>query len=115
MLSHTFTQFPIDGSGLGAAALQQLAGWTGQIFLAGVVMALPLLATLLITNLAFGILTRAAPQLNLFAVGFPITLAIGFIALLITLPYYTPVLERLMDHGLALGLQLAGFPAVPLR
>ena len=72
------------------------------------VLALPLLATLLITNLAFGVLTRAAPQLNIFAVGFPFTGMIGLIALTLALPYYTPVIERLLDQGLSVMLQLIG-------
>jgi flagellar biosynthetic protein FliR len=49
-----------------------------MIFAAGLLMALPVVTALLITNIALGILTRAAPQLNLFAIGFPITLTVGF-------------------------------------
>ena len=66
------------------------------IFSIGFHLALPVLATLLITNLALGVLTRAAPQLNLFSVGFPITLMIGLIAFGIAMPYMGNLMERYM-------------------
>ena len=66
---------------------------------------LPLIATLMITNLALGVLSRAASQLNVFSVGFPITLAIGFVALLFALPHLGAVMERLFSEGLQMMLQ----------
>ena len=55
-----------------------------------------MVTALLIVNLALGILTRAAPQLNIFAVGFPITLMVGMAALMLSLPYFIPVIEQLI-------------------
>ncbi len=66
-----------------------------------------MVAALLIANLSIGIMTRAAPQLNIFAVGFPITLAAGFSVLFVTLPYMIPQIERLMHDGLNMMLQVA--------
>jgi flagellar biosynthetic protein FliR len=54
---------------------------------------------LLVANISLGVLTRAAPQLNLFAVGFPITLTAGFIGLLLMLTNFAPVLQNLFDGG----------------
>jgi len=70
---------------------------------------------LLIANLSIGIMTRAAPQLNIFAVGFPITLAAGFLMLFVTLPYMVPVFERMMLDGLQMMLLIArsAHPAGP--
>jgi flagellar biosynthetic protein FliR len=62
---------------------------------------------LLIVNLALGILTRAAPQLNIFAVGFPITLMVGMVALMLSLPYFIPVIERLITEALETMLEVA--------
>jgi flagellar biosynthetic protein FliR len=76
-----------------------IASWGGNIFAYALQFSLPLLAVLLITNLALGILTRAAPQLNLFAVGFPITLAMGFLVLALSLPYFAPLMERITLDG----------------
>ncbi len=71
------------------------------MFSIGLQLALPLIAILLMTNLALGILTRSAPQLNIFAIGFPITLGVGLIALDITLPYFTPQFEHMFRNGFA--------------
>ena len=61
-----------------------------------------MLTALLITNLALGVLTRAAPQLNIFAVGFPITLSIGLFVLALSMPFYAPILERMVYDGQSL-------------
>src|SRR5262249_15701624 len=71
-----------------------LVQWGGMIVQTAVLLSLPLIAILLITNAALAVLTRAAPQLNIFAIGFPITILIGFIALLLVLPALLPVMER---------------------
>lgn len=75
--------------------------------MAGLQLALPIIAAMLIVNLALGILTRASPQLNVFAVGFPITLLVGMAALMLSLPHFTPVLERLISDGLEAMLEIA--------
>lgn len=106
VLSESFHALPISGDVLAANGFRTLANWGGKIFIAGVLLSLPPMAALLITNLALGVLTRAAPQLNIFAVGFPLTLAIGMLTLSLTLPYFAPVLERLFTEGLQMMLQV---------
>src|SRR5262249_18781086 len=83
--------------------------WGGKIMEAAVLLALPVIAALTITNLALGVLSRAAQQLNLFAVGFPITLAVGFVTLILALPHLGGVMERLFTDGVMMMQQ------VPLR
>lgn len=90
-----------------ANGLRTLVQWGGSIFSYGLALSLPLLAALLITNLALGILTRAAPQLNIFAVGFPLTILVGTLALALALPYFAPTLERQFSDGLAAMLRVA--------
>ena len=53
---------------------------------------MPVVATLLIVNLAIGVMTRASPQFNIFAVGFPITVGIGMLVLYVSLPQFLPIL-----------------------
>jgi len=89
------------------SALRALVEWSGSIFSYSLALSLPLLATLLITNLALGVLTRAAPQLNVFAVGFPLTILIGFLGLALALPYMSPALEQQFMEGLAATLRVA--------
>ena len=98
-LSESFQAFPISINLPAANAMHTLALWGGSIFSNALRLSLPLIAALLITNLALGILTRSAPQLNIFAIGFPITLVVGFAALLLTLPYLAPLLEIFMQAG----------------
>ncbi|NNM68522.1 MAG: flagellar biosynthetic protein FliR [Gallionella sp.] len=98
-LADSFQTLPI-GSMITSKGFYGIASWGGNIFAYALQLSLPLLAALLITNLALGILTRAAPQLNLFAVGFPITLTIGFIVLLLMTPYFVPLLDKLTHDAI---------------
>ena len=99
-LSDSFHDFPIGATIPSAQAFRTIAEWGGAIFSNALQFALPLIGTLLITNLALGILTRSAPQLNIFAVGFPITIAVGFVALMLTLPYLAPLMEHFTHNSL---------------
>ncbi len=89
------------------SGLRALVEWGGSIFSFGLALSLPLLAALLITNLALAVLTRAAPQLNIFAVGFPLTILIGILGMVLVLPNLAPTLERQFMDGLAAMLRLA--------
>jgi len=104
-LAESFHTLPV-GSMITAQGFYGVASWGGSIFTFALQMSLPILAALLTTNIALGILTRAAPQLNLFAVGFPITLAIGFFVLALSMPYFAPMLDRLTQEGVEKALNL---------
>ncbi len=99
-LAHSFTVLPIVGTSLAAGSWSNFAHAGSVIFSSGLILALPVIAALLITNVALGVLTRAAPQLNLFAVGFPITLIAGFVMLILSLSYLAGPLTELFEHGL---------------
>ena len=99
-MSDSFRDFPIGTNIPSANAFRTVAEWGSSLFSNSLQFALPLIGALLITNLALGILTRSAPQLNIFAVGFPITIAVGFIALMLTLPYLAPLMEYFTHRGL---------------
>lgn len=99
VLAKSFELMPISTTPFSAFGLEMLARWGATLFAAGVLLCLPLVAALLITNIALGVITRAAPQLNIFAVGFPVTLFVGFSVLLLTLPYMAPLFERFFESG----------------
>ena len=105
-LVESFSAFPIGGQLPHAAAWLAPVSWAGKIFFAGLLLSLPLIGTLLLTNMALGILTKAAPQLNLFAIGFPITLTVGMGMLLLSLPYFQPILDHLMHDGFQVMLRV---------
>lgn len=73
--------------------------WGGRIFCAGMQLSLPVVASLLITNIALGILTRAASQLNLFGVDFSIALSVRFLMLALTMPYLADPLDMLFSEA----------------
>lgn len=99
-LAESFISLPISAAPLAASGFEQLALFGGKIFASGVQISLPIVTALLITNIALGILTRAAPQLNLFGIGFPITLGVGFMVLALTIPYMAGPLEHLFLDGI---------------
>ena len=99
-LVDSFDAFPIGAPLSAGPDLTALAVAGGQMFSLGLHVALPVLATMLILNIALGVLARVAPQLNVFAIGFPITLLVGMLALAIALPYMGPVFEKLLMMGL---------------
>ena len=89
LLLKSFETFPIGVDGPDTDDLWYIAGFGSQMFAGAVLIALPAVASLLLVNLAMGVVTRAAPQLNIFAVGFPITILAGFLIILLTLPSLT--------------------------
>jgi flagellar biosynthetic protein FliR len=99
-LMQSFTAIPISANALGSASWLNLANAGVVVFSSGLLLSLPIVAALLITNVALGVLSRAAPQLNLFAVGFPVTLALGFGLLIVSMSYLGAPLQRLFEHGL---------------
>jgi flagellar biosynthetic protein FliR len=108
-LADSFRLIPIAAGPLPGSLFETLARYGAMVFAAALQLSLPLVMTMLVVNLALGVLTRAAPQLNIFAVGFPVTLAIGFGALLLALPFFAPVFERLFHET----FRFVGTLAVP--
>src|SRR5687768_15222706 len=108
VLAESFDALPIAAEALPTNGWRTLVEWGSTIFMAGLQLALPVVTALLIVNLALGILTRAAPQLNIFAVGFPITLMLGMVALMLSLPYFVPMIEQLIRGALNAMSEIVG-------
>jgi flagellar biosynthesis protein FliR len=102
MLVQGFGTLPIGTTGLSNDALWMLVTWGTQIFSGALAVALPGITALLIVNLAFGVVSRAAPTLNLFAVGFPISLVFGFVIVLVGLPSLQTSFVSLMQQAFEL-------------
>lgn len=105
VLSESFTTLPIGGGSSGVF-WKTLASFGGNLVFSALSLALPVIAALLITNLALGVLTRAAPQLNIFAVGFPITLMIGIVAAIFSISYLLPIFEHMIRDTADMMLKL---------
>jgi flagellar biosynthetic protein FliR len=78
VIAESFTTLPVGG-GMLVGHYRELAGKLGWVLGAGLLISLPVVTALLVVNLAFGVMTRAAPQLNIFSVGFPLTLTFGLV------------------------------------
>jgi flagellar biosynthetic protein FliR len=110
-VANSFVTMPIviDGGGINPL---KIAMWGETIFSVGLLLALPAVVALLITNMALGILTRTAPQLNLFGIGFPITLMMGFLVLALSLPGMLKPIEQFIEQGASNMYQVA-VPVAP--
>lgn len=83
-----------------------LAEWGGHVFSWGLWLALPVVAALMLTNLAIGVMTRAAPQFNIMSFGFPLTMSIGFVSLYISLPMMVPLVEQMYRQSFSFMLKM---------
>ncbi len=97
----SFYTMPISLDPHSGVSMLELINWGEKIFSSGLQLALPVVAVLLLTNLALGVLSRAAPQLNLFGIGFPVTIGIGYMVLALTFNAMSRPLEQLMFDGIS--------------
>jgi flagellar biosynthetic protein FliR len=97
-LVRSFSSMPIGDFSLNPEKIWQVVLWSKWMFIAALVIALPSITALLLVNVAFGVMTRAAPQLNIFAVGFPITILLGFVAIFASLPYFVPKFQEMLNQ-----------------
>lgn len=86
LLANSFRGLPIGPAGIGPDQLFSIAKWGSVLFSGALHIALPGMTSLLVINLAFGVTSRAAPALNLFAIGLPVTLVFGLVIVLLGLP-----------------------------
>jgi flagellar biosynthetic protein FliR len=100
VLADSFRWLPPGAQGIDAAGISTFLSWGGRLFEAGTLIALPSVVGLLLVNLALGVVSRAAPQLNLFAVGFPVSMLLGFAMLMLSLPSLQGSFERLVSEAL---------------
>jgi flagellar biosynthetic protein FliR len=98
-LTHSFTAIPVAAMP-DTGSWWQLARSGAMVFSSGLLLALPILVALLITNLSLAILGRAAPQLNLIVIGFPLTITLGFVGLMFGLSYLSQPLQQVFEYGL---------------
>lgn len=86
LVIHSFEIIPVSSSGLSLPGIRAVVEWAGHMFAGGLMVALPAVTALLVVNVSMGVITRAAPQLNIFAVGFPMMILLGFIFISASLP-----------------------------
>jgi flagellar biosynthesis protein FliR len=102
MVVDSFHSLPVGTFGLPREAIYNLVIWATQMFAGALKVALPAVTSIMLVNLALGVMTRAAPQMNIFSVGFPITLLGGFAIIIFTLPGVEPQFTELLNGAFAL-------------
>jgi len=100
ILATTFTTLPVASMSLNAGAWEMLVRFGGTIFMAGMLLALPLMGSLLIINLSLGILNRTAPQFTVFSIGFPMSLTAGLFLLMVLMNDLGKFLQGLFTQAL---------------
>ncbi len=108
ILAESFVTLPY-GQGLMVNHYWTLAGKLSWVIGAGLLLTLPAVTALLVINLAFGVMTRAAPQLNIFSIGFPLTLALGLVIYWVSLADFGSLFQALASEALQ---QLSDFALV---
>ncbi len=108
VLVESFRWAPVGSNGFGPEQAWAMVGWGAKIFEAGLAIALPAVVALLTINLGMGVVSRAAPQLNLFAVGFPVAMLFGFLVLLLSLPTLQDSFIALLEESFEMAASLVG-------
>lgn len=96
ILLDSFRTLPIGELGMVREDAWYLVRWGGQMYAGGLLIALPVVGSVLLVNMAYGVITRFAQQLNIFAVGFPITMLLGLAILAFSLPSVGPKFMNLL-------------------
>jgi len=108
LLADSFRTLPPGTATIGPDGLHAIAGFGTQFFSGAVRVALPAMTSLLVVNIGFAAISRAAPSMNLFAVGFPITVTLGFVALWLSLSGLHGTFEAIQESAWSLMRELVG-------
>lgn len=96
VIIESFQSLPVGLAELQKDMFIHLVLWGSKMFVGAILIALPAVVTLTLINISFGVMTRAAPQLNIFAVGFPTTMLMGYVVMFLTLPNMLPRFTTLL-------------------
>ncbi len=102
MLMKSFELMPINQAHYESGDFMRVVAWGKQMYIGAVLIALPAFAAMLMTNFGFGVITRAAPQLNIFAVGFPMTITLGFFVMTVNFSNIMARFIELLEEGFEL-------------
>jgi flagellar biosynthetic protein FliR len=104
----SFDSFPIPMTSFDAVKYKELVEWAGWMFATALSLALAPLTAMLLINFSFGIMTRAAPQLNIFAIGFPVTMTAGLIIMWLTMGNFLTHFEIQWQRAVAFSCEFVG-------
>lgn len=96
----SFTTFPVSNEPLAFLKVLQPQVWGAEVFKLGLWVSLPIVTMLMLVNMVMGLIARVSPQMNIFVVGFPVSISVGLVGLWLTLPMmqapFTAAIERML-------------------
>jgi flagellar biosynthetic protein FliR len=104
----SFQSLPISPTGIERESFIAIVNWGSQMFIGAIWIAIPAIISMLTVTISLGVMTRAAPQLNIFSVGFPITMFLGFIIIMLILPGMLPRFNQMMLEAMQLSQSIGG-------
>jgi flagellar biosynthetic protein FliR len=108
LVVNSFQTLPILPTGIERESFWAIASWGSQMFIGAIWVAIPAIISMLVVTICLGVMTRAAPQLNIFSVGFPITMFLGFVILMLILPGFLPRFNQMMLEAMQLSQSIGG-------
>tara|TARA_R110002167_G_scaffold328713_1_gene535166 strand:+ start:23718 stop:24500 length:783 start_codon:yes stop_codon:yes gene_type:complete len=102
----SFDTMPIGNEHFASIKYKEIVLWGGWMFATALSLALAPLTAMLLINFSFGVMTRAAPQLNIFAIGFPITMMAGLLIMWLTFGNFLTHFELQWQRALDLSCYL---------
>jgi flagellar biosynthetic protein FliR len=108
LVVNSFQTLPISPTGIERESFWAIASWGSQMFIGAIWVAIPAIISMLVVTICLGVMTRASPQLNIFSVGFPITMFLGFVILMLILPGFLPRFNQMMLEAMQLSQSIGG-------
>jgi len=106
-LDASYTGLPIGTGGIDGSLLASVREVLGIVFVTGLRLAAPLMAVILVVEVALGLVSRAAPALNFFVIGYPVRLAVGLFVVALTIAAVPGVVRSLAERVITAGLTMA--------
>lgn len=101
MIVDSFVSFPVGSAGLMPEHYMHIVNMFSWMFASALLVSLPLFTSLMIVNMSFGVMSRSAPQMNIFTVGMPFILVFGYILMWYSLSNFLPLFYQIIDEGIA--------------
>lgn len=106
LVADSFQTLPVAVDGITRNGLLEIIAWGSRLFAGGLLVSLPIVGAMLMVNMGMGVVMRAAPQLNIFSVGFPVTMLLGFALMWVSLPSVFAVFNEIVEEAFQLMMQL---------
>jgi len=96
-LVRSFSVIPPGGAKISQPLVEKLTDLSASIFVIGLQIGAPLIVALFLANAIIGLLARSVPQIQVFVVGFPLTLMLGFLFLFFGMPFYAQGVHKMFE------------------